>query len=150
MSSNEPELVEGANPDQPQEAQEIVRKTMKKFWKYKRHRAKYDKNWMHFYRIFRGDQWDGIRMPKFRQKEIVNMIWQTIQSNLPLQTDIRPKMTYIPINPEDRDFATVLNDLSNSDWERNNWLVPLTETILDGYLYGLGIVTGKQSHDPQD
>ena len=131
--------------DQSPEDQACVKYVMKLFQKYKKHREKYDKNWMHYYKMFRGDQWDGIKMPRFRQKEIVNMIWEAIQSNVPLQTDIRPRITFIPEEPSDMEFAQILTEISNSDWERQGWLMPLTEVIIDGYLYGLGI--GHPSYD---
>ena len=126
------------NPNQSDESIETVKDIMKKFKKWKKHRAKYDRNWLHYYKMFRGDQWDGIKMPRHRQKEIINMVWQAIQSSLPLQTDVRPEFTFIPEEPSDRPFAEVLNKISKADWENNSWLSPLTEIILDGYLYGIG------------
>lgn len=122
----------------PFEDQQTVKMVERLFEKYKKHRSKYDKNWMHYYKVFRGDQWDGIKMPRWRQKEIVNMVWESIQSNLPLQTDARPQISFIPEEPSDMEFAQLLNEISDSDWERNNWLAQVTEIILDGYLYGLG------------
>lgn len=128
----------GASPDIPDEDQEDVKFVMKMFHRYKKHREKYDRNWLHYYKMFRGDQWDGIRMPKHRQKECVNMIWQTIQSNVPLQTDVRPNIQFIPEEPTDKPFAETLNKTAEADWERNNWLEDLTEIIYDSYLYGIG------------
>lgn len=122
----------------PFEDQQTVKMVERLFEKYKKHRSKYDKNWMHYYKVFRGDQWDGIKMPRWRQKEIVNMVWESIQSNLPLQTDARPQISFIPEEPSDMEFAQLLNEISDSDWERNNWLAQVTEIILDGYLYGVG------------
>lgn len=132
------EFVGGASPNQSAEAQATVRMGMKLFGKYKKHRAKYDKYWLHYYKMFRGDQWDNIRMPRHRQREIINMIWQAVQSNLPLQTDARPTLSFIPTEPSDTPFADVLNMVSQSDWETKNWLAVLTEVILDGYIYGIG------------
>ena len=149
--SNLPENVSGTttlgpSPDIPQEDQETVSYVMKLFKKFKQHRQRYDRNWLHYYKMWRGDQWDGIKMPRFRQKEIVNMIWESIQSNVPLQTDVRPQISFVPEEPADLEFAQILNEISNSDWERNNWLMPLTEVIIDGYLYGLGY--GCPGYDP--
>lgn len=126
------------NDHQPDPDKKDVQMVMKLFKKYKKHRSRYDRNFMHYYKMFRGDQWSGIKMPRHRQKEIVNMIWTAIQSSLPLQTDARPRIVYIPEEPNDTEFAQVLNMVLEADWERNNWLVPVTEMILDGYIYGLG------------
>lgn len=136
----------GANINIPEEDQRIVEQMMRLFAKYKKHRSKYDKNWLHYYKIFRGDQWDGVKMPTFRQKEVVNMIFSAIQSNLPQQTDIRPQIDFLPVEPSDAPFAQVLKDLADADWERNNWLEQVTEFILDGYLYGTG--WGSIGYDP--
>jgi hypothetical protein len=136
----------GANPNIPEEDQRTVEMGMKLFAKYKAHRSKYDKNWMHYYKLFRGDQWAGTKMPRFRQKEVVNMIWTAIQSNLPQQTDVRPKIDYLPIEPSDGPFTDVLKDISSADWDRNNWLSEITDIILDGYLYGTG--WGSVGFDP--
>lgn len=126
------------SPDMSPEDQATIKYVLKMLQKFKKHRSKYDKNWLHYYKMFRGDQWTGIKMPSFRSKEIVNMIWETVQSNVPLQTDVRPQMNFIPTEPSDMEFSQILNEISNSDWERNNWLTPLTEIIIDGYLYGTG------------
>lgn len=128
----------GPSPEQSEEDQRCVKYVMRLFQKYKKHRERYDRNWLHYYKMFRGDQWDGIKMPRFRQKEIINMIWESIQSNVPLQTDVRPRLTFVPEEPSDMEFAQILTEISNADWERNNWLMPLTEVIIDGYLYGTG------------
>lgn len=149
--SNLPEMVsgtktQGPSPDISPEDQKTVSFVMGLFQKYKKYRSRYDRNWLHYYKMFRGDQWDGIKMPRFRQKEIVNMVWEVIQSNVPLQTDVRPRISYIPEDPTDAEFAHFMNEISNSDWERNNWLMPLTEIIYDGYFYGLGY--GECGYDP--
>ena len=137
----------GANNNQSLEDQQCVRHVMKLFKRAKKYRSRYDRNWLHYYKMFRGDQWDGIKMPRYRQKEIINMVWQAIQSNMPLQTDVRPKLSFIPEDPSDQPFAEVLNKISEHDWESNNWLEQLSCVILDGYLYGTGI--SKQAYDPE-
>lgn len=136
----------GENPNISPEDQETVRMVMKLFAKYKKNRSYYDKNWMHYYRMFRGDQWDGVRLPRHRQKEVINMIWSAIQSSHSQQMDARPRISYIAREPSDQDFAEVLNDLVNADWDKGNWLVPLSEMILDGYIYGTGF--GQVGYDP--
>lgn len=139
---------DGIDPSISEEDAQDVKLVMDIFKRYKRHRAKYDRNWLHYYKLWRGDQWHNVKMPSFRQQELINMIWQTIQSNLPLQTDVRPKISFIPEDPADLPFANVLNKISDSDWERKNWLMALSEVILDGYLYGTGF--SQNGYDPDD
>lgn len=141
MYDNDTQLSEngGASNTQSLEDQQTVRHVMKLFKKAKKYRARYDRNWLHYYKMFRGDQWDGIKMPRYRQKEIINMIWQAVQSNMPLQTDVRPRLSFIPQDPSDQPFAEILNKVSEHDWESQNWLEQLSCLILDGYIYGTGI-----------
>ena len=78
------------------EAQEkIVRMVEKTFKKHKKHREKYDKNWLENYKIFRGDQWKNKR-PSYRHSEVINLVFQAIQSTVPMQTDARPKFEFLP------------------------------------------------------
>jgi hypothetical protein len=139
---------EGIDPSISEEEAQDVKLVLDTFKRYKKHRSKYDRNWMHYYKMWRGDQWHNVKMPNFRQQEVINMIWQTIQSNMPLQTDVRPKISYIPEEPNDTAFAEVLNQVSESDWERKNWLTQLSEVILDGYIYGTGFA--QMGYDPDD
>jgi hypothetical protein len=134
------------NAEISEEEQREVRKIMRIFHRYKKNRSKYDRNWMHYYKMFRGDQWERKR-PRYRHSEVVNFIFQSIQSSVPLQTDVRPQITYIPQDPTDREFAEILNLVSESDWDRNNWLAPLTEVIFDAYLYGTGF--SSMNYDPE-
>jgi hypothetical protein len=134
------------NPDVPKEEQDLVKSIMQEFFRYKRHRSLYDKRWLDYYYLFRGKQWSAKR-PSWLSGEIVNMIWQTIQSQAPLQTDARPKFSFLPMDPTDRDFAQILDKVSDADWERYNWLQVVLATILDGYLYGTGFSHMLYDHD---
>ena len=122
--------------DIPQEEQQEVKKLVNLFYKYKKYRSQYDQKWLEYYKMFRGCQW-GDR-PKWKNTEIVNMVWSTIQANVPLQTDVRPKFQFLPQNPEDVEIAKILEEISNSDWEKYNWLRQVTEVIYDGCIYGTG------------
>ena len=115
------------------------------FNRYKKARNRYDKKWMHYYRMFRGKQWSAKR-PKWFSSEIVNFVFQAIQSQAPLQTDARPKFTFIPEEPSDTAFARVLEKVSDSDWEKHNWLATVFEVLLDGYIYGTGISSMSYDH----
>lgn len=132
-------LDDGTSPNISSEEQETVRTVIRLFEKHKKYRSKYDRNWLHYYRMFRGDQWDGVKMPRHRQREVINMIWQTVQSSHSQQMDVRPRISFTAKEPSDQPFTEVLNDLVNADWDRQNWLVPLSEIVLDGYIYGIGL-----------
>ena len=127
----------GASPDVPPEEQALVKAVLQTFEKYKKNRDAYSKRWSDYYGLFRGKQWD-YRQPKWFSSEVVNLIFMTIQSQAPLQTDARPKFMFLPVEPADREVAEILEKICDCDWERYNWLKVVFEVILDGYLYGTG------------
>lgn len=108
------------------------------FKKAKAHRSRYDKNWAKYYRLFRGQQWDAPR-PQFRHSEIVNQIFKSIQSTVPIQMDARPRFEFVPEEPSDFELAEILNQAAESDWVRNNWSLQLLEIFYDANFYGAGL-----------
>lgn len=121
--------------DVSEKERQEVEKLLKIFSRYKKHRQRYDRRWLDYYKFFRGTHWSE-RKPRWRNSEIINLVWQTIQSQVPLQTDVRPKFSFLPIEPSDTKFAEVLEKISDSDWERHNWLRVVLEILYDGYIYG--------------
>lgn len=136
----------GSNPDVDPKEQAEVKKLMNKFYQFKRVRDQASKNWIAYYKLFRGQQWSHKR-PSWKTSEIINLIWQTIQSQLPLQTDVRPKFTFMAQELQDIPFAEIINKICDSEWERNNWMMTVQEVILDGYITGSGISSMK--YDPK-
>lgn len=116
------------------------------FEKNKKHRAMFDEKWLDYYKMFRGKQWKEQR-PSFRHSEVFNLIFQTIQSTVPIETDGQPKFEYLPTEPSDREFAEIMNDLALADWQRNNWGYVFTEVIYDKNLYGTGLSCLKFDKD---
>lgn len=143
-----PEEVNTVGPAQYQptdEERKALKLVEKLFDKAKKHKAIYDEKWVNYYHMFRGKQWKEAR-PSYRHSEVVNMIFQTIQSTVPIQTDQRPRFTFLPQEPTDRDFADILNEVAEADWIRNNWSEQLTEVIYDSNFYGTGM--SKLYYDP--
>lgn len=110
----------------------------KLFEKAKKHRQQYDYKWLEFYRMFRGSQWKEQR-PVYRHAEVINLLFQTIQSQVPIITDTRPKFEFLPQEPTDFELSEIMNDLAQSDWARYNWQATLTEVIYEGHIYGTGL-----------
>lgn len=135
----------GSNPDVPPEEQAEVKAIMKKFYQWKRVRDQNSKNWISFYKLYRGVQWSTQR-PSWKTSEIVNFIWQVIQSQLPLQLDARPKFTFLPQEPEDLAFSQIINKICDAEWSENNWMMTVQEVILDGYIFGTGF--SSMNYDP--
>ena len=125
-------------PNISEKEENEVKKLMDLFYIYKRYRARYDKKFMDYYRLVRGNQWDS-RRPTWKNSEVINLIWSTLQSQIPLQTDVRPRFSFLPTEPSDREFAEILDQLSESDSERYGWLRTIYEVLFDGWMYGTGI-----------
>jgi hypothetical protein len=123
----------------------LVRKVQKLFHKAKQHREKYDQNWLDYYKFFRGRQWKDER-PDYLHSEVINMVFQTIQGQIPIMTDKKPQISYSAQEPEDFEFAKILDELASSDWDRYNWSMDLYEILLDGHLYGASF--GNMGYDP--
>lgn len=118
--------------------QRAIKLVERLYSKAKRHRSMYDRNWPKYYRLFRGKQWDSPR-PSYRHAEIVNHIFKSIQSTVPIQMDSRPRFEFLPEEPQDFELAEILNQAAESDWVRNNWSLQFLEVLYDANFYGAGI-----------
>jgi hypothetical protein len=105
------------------------------FDKAKKHRTKYDSKWLDYYKFFRGIQWDAQR-PAYRHTEVINFVFQTIQSSVPILTDRQPKIDFVPAEPQDRNLSQILNKVIDHDWKRGNWNLPIVEALYDAHIYG--------------
>ena len=79
--------------------QKTVKMVKDLFKRAKRHRDKYDAKWLDNYKMFRGKHWPSAR-PSWRHSDVVNMIFQAIQSLSPLESDSRPKFTFLAEEPQ--------------------------------------------------
>lgn len=132
---------------QPTEEEEAALKLVdKKLEESKKYRQRYDETWIENYKFFRGMQWRQER-PSYRHSEVINMVFQTIQSFVPKLLDTNPRFEFLAQEPSDREFAKILNDAAASDWEKNNWFLVLTENLLDSHIYGNGFATMEYRED---
>lgn len=129
-----------------EDEKKLIRKCESLLQKAKKAKSKFDYCWIDYYKMFRGKQWKEQR-PSYRASEVFNLIWQTIQAQVPIIMDTRPKFEYLPQEPQDQQFADLMNDICNSDWQSNNWMYKLTEIIYDSHIYGTGLSCLK--YDPK-
>lgn len=120
------------------EERKAIRLVNKLLSKNKKHRSQYDKKWLDYYRMFRGKQWKEQR-PSYRHTEVVNLVFRTIQSTVPIQVDARPRFEFMPQEPMDREVAEILNTVAEADWIKKNWGEQLLEVIYDSNIYGTGL-----------
>lgn len=139
--------VVGGNDYQPTDDEKKQLKLVEKlFSKAKRYRSQYDSKWLDYYKMFRGKQWKDLR-PTYRHSEVINLVFQTIQSQVPIITDVRPKFEFLPQEPSDYELSDILNQIAEADWAKYNWQNVLAEIIYDGYFYGTGISCMKYDPD---
>jgi len=124
----------------------LVKRLKKKFEEAKKHKSLFDANWLTYYKMYRGRQWETMR-PSYRHGEVVNFIFQNAQSMVPIMLDTRPKFEFMATEPTDREFAEIMNDLAASDWEKKGWMGVLTEVAFDGWQYGSGL--SRMKYDPE-
>lgn len=130
----------GGNIDYQPSADErkAIKLVEKLFEKAKKARKLYDEKWLDYYRFFRGKQWNSQR-PSYRHSEVINLVFRTIQSMVPIQVDARPRFEFLPQEPSDKELAEILNMISEADWVKGNWGEQLLEVVYDSNIYGTGL-----------
>ena len=89
------------------EEKKAIKLVEKLFSKAKKHRGQYDSKWIDFYHMFRGKQWKAER-PSYRHSEVINHIFKSIQSTVPIQMDTRPRFEFLPEEPADMELAEII------------------------------------------
>lgn len=120
-----------------EEEKKLCRQVDAIFEKNAKYRKRYDGHWVDNYKMFRGMQWSQKR-PSYKHREVINLIFQTIQSQVSVMMDVRPTIGFLPEEPSDVELSEILNKVFESDWERNNWSDELLAQAYDSHIYGLG------------
>ena len=110
----------------------------KLFARYKAGRMPYDKDWVEFYKFFRGKQWKESR-PAYRNNDVLNFTHAAIQTIIPIMTDSRPNVQTIAENPEDFEFSQIMTQMLTAKWDRANFSQIVAEAIVDACIYGTAI-----------
>lgn len=84
--------------EQSEQALRIANFVQKKFREYEKCRDEREKKWKRYYRMYRGRQWDalGIRPNKNKTRAVINYIFSSIETSVPLETDGKYKLQFQP------------------------------------------------------
>ena len=132
--------------DQSQKDKKTVAMAEKLYARYKQHRANFDGEWIENYKFFRGKQWTEAR-PNYKNSDVYNLMWSSIQTLIPILTDSRPNIETVPENPSDFEFSEIMTQVLRSNWDRDNFTQVLVEAIIDSAIYGTAIT--DQSWDQE-
>ncbi len=97
--------------------QDEVKSTVKKYFAESQgYKKNYEKDWKLFEQFYDGKQWqfsDGVRPVK-------NLLFKTIEGQLPLLTDARPSVDVVPIEESSFDKAKMLSSALTYVFEKQN------------------------------
>jgi hypothetical protein len=137
ISENE-QVMAQKNYDQPKESQDIVKHVNTLFSRAKKHRAKWDRDWQPNYEFaIAGKQWP-IERPRWRFNEAVNVTWSAIMTELAIQTDVKPKFSFISEEESDEEFSKVMQEISDRNWRKYNWSDTIFGLLFDSKIYKVG------------
>ena len=131
--------------EQSPEAQATVDLVNKLFQKAKKARKVKQNKWEENFEFYLGRQWP-YRRPTYRHSEVVNLIFAAVESVVPILTDNRPQITFVPEDIDDRDLAEALTQIADADWTREGWSYVLGDIIKTSLIYGTSV--GALEFDP--
>jgi hypothetical protein len=118
--------------------QQLAEQILSAYKEAKRYRATYDKNWERWYRLYSGQHWDGPR-PEWRSTPVVNFIFSTIETILPIMTDQSPEINVVPSNYQSTKMAAIMGQVMEKLWVDNDMDLKLPEIVKNSLKYGTGI-----------
>jgi hypothetical protein len=110
-------------------------------------RADIDKDWSKRQDYYEGKQWQSEKFASlYKSKPVMNIIRQSIQSQLPILTDNRPGFSVLPREPGDFDFASMVGELVGTWWDNNSMDHTMVESLMDSMILDAAIL--KITWDP--
>lgn len=127
-------MVQKPSYDAP-ESEDLVKKINELLTRAKRYRKRYDSDWHYNYEfVCGGRQWSQDRA-KWRFSETVNVLWASIQTEIALQTDARPKFEFVGQEFSDEAFAKALKQVNDRNWDKYKWNTVVSDGLFDCKIY---------------
>lgn len=113
-------------------------------------RADVDKDWQKRIDFYHGKQWAAEKTGMYSSKPVMNIVRQSIQTQLPILTDQRPGFSVLPRDPSDFQFATMLAELVDMLWDNLAMDHTLVEVLMDEMILDGGVLKITWDHDAED
>lgn len=121
------------SPDNEKKAKAVF----SRYREAKSFKKNYDKDWDRYYKLYIGQHWQGNR-PEWKSTPVVNFIFSTIETIIPIMTDSSPTLTVVPREPDDAGIAEVLSQIMKKIWVDQEMQLKLPTIIKNTLKYGTG------------
>lgn len=108
----------------------------------KKARRKTSDVWRESEKLYMGEHWNEMNMPKFKNQLTLDMIANVIDTQIPIMSSKPPKIDVIPVGSTDESkyIANVLQSQLDDLWYMRDMATLVPEWLTDYLVYGTGIV----------
>jgi hypothetical protein len=148
--NQQPRRPDGTIVELSPEEMAIQQDVFEKYRAAKKYRKAFDKDWDRWYKLYAGQHWDQTR-PDWKSTPVVNFIFSTIETIIPIMTDSSPQLVVAPAEPSCAETAEVMGDIVKRIWVSNDMDLKLPVIVKNLLKYGTGFakVWWKENDDPE-
>lgn len=122
------ELVALPVPKTSKEMGKLQQFVFTKWQEAKAFRRGFDMPWDRWFRRYVGHHWDTPR-PAWKSSPVVNFIFSTIETIIPIMTDNRPQITVVSRDRDSVDIGEILGNINTRVWVDNRMDAKLPEIL---------------------
>jgi len=123
--------------DMPEGEEKLASMVFKAYTEAKAFKKNYDKDWELWYRYYAGQHWQH-PVAAWRSTPVVNFIFSTIETIIPIMTDNRPQIVVLPMEPSDTNISEVIQNIIKKIWVEQDTDLKLPMVIKNTLKYGTG------------
>ena len=127
----------------------LAKKVAKNWLAAKAFRSSSDVDWPTWERYYFGHHWNTPRAP-WRSKPVVNFIFSTIETTIPIMTDNAPQVTVVPAEPGDTGIAEILGHATKRVWVDQDMDLKLPDILKTTLILGTGLAKVWWNPDLKD
>jgi len=140
MSAQEPGLPQAFEPPRPGEdpmRRELAEGIIRKYRNAKKRKAEVSSKWNNFLNYFLGKQ-SGLQR-SWKKDIVINYCFGMVEAQLPLLTDGRPQVTFLPTEEGDVNKVALFEKLFRFYWNKEEVDAEIEKLVLSGLIFGTGI-----------